>query len=110
MPSIHVDNVSIESVVTVVMEEKQVVVSDGVIGPPGAQGVQGAPGLSGASYVHDQGVAVDTWVITHNLGRFPSVVTVDSSGDEVEGAIRYDSVNQITITFSAAFGGKAYLN
>lgn len=62
------------------------------------------------NYVHDQQAALATWVITHNMGKYPSVTIVDTAGDEVEGAVRQNSINQLTITFSAAVSGKAYLN
>lgn len=61
-------------------------------------------------YVHAQDAASLTWSITHNLGRFPSVTVVDSAGTQVVGRVVYDSVNALTLTFSAAFSGKAYLN
>jgi hypothetical protein len=64
----------------------------------------------GSTYTHPQLVASDTWVIVHNLGRFPSVMIVDSAGTVVIGDIEYDSANQITLTFMAPFAGKAYLN
>jgi len=80
--------------------------STGPTGPPGSSGGGGA-----AAYVHDQSVPSDTWVIVHNLGYFPGgVIVVDSGGTTVEGSIQFDSANQITITFSAAFGGKAYIS
>lgn len=62
------------------------------------------------AYVHTQGIAASTWVITHNLGFYPNVTVIDSSGSEVEGDIVYTSSNVVTITFSAAFGGVAYLS
>lgn len=62
------------------------------------------------AYIHDQGVPLNPWVITHNLGRYPSVTIVDSANDEVIGEVKYNSVNQLTISFSGAFSGKAYLN
>ena len=67
------------------------------------------------TYTHNQGSVSDTWIITHNLGRFPSVTVVDSGGTIVTGNAVYDSNNQITLTFFAngnlvAFSGKAYLN
>lgn len=61
-------------------------------------------------YTHDQGLASSVWVITHNLGKYPTVFVVDSAGDEVEGAITHVSTAQLTVTFSAAFSGSAYLN
>ena len=69
----------------------------------------------GATYTHNQNSVSDTWVIVHNLGKFPSVTVVDSGGTVVTGNVVYDSNNQITLTFFAngnlvAFSGKAYLN
>ena len=57
-----------------------------------------------------QSSAAATWSITHNLGKFPSVSIVDSGNTIVHGDIDYTNENALTITFSAAFGGKAYLN
>lgn len=85
-------------------------------GPPGADGADGAtgpqgdPGLSGANYVHQQMVPSATWNITHNLNRFPSVTVVDSAGSVVIGAVTYVSSDVVSIEFSAAFSGNAYLN
>jgi hypothetical protein len=63
-----------------------------------------------ASYLHIQPSASTTWVITHNLNKFPSCTVVDSAGDGVEGDVTYTNANQLTISFSAGFSGKAYLN
>lgn len=68
-------------------------------------------GRFGAStYTHTQSEASSTWTITHNLERFPDVTVVDSSGNVVVGDTTYNSNNQITLTFSTAFSGSAYLN
>jgi hypothetical protein len=62
------------------------------------------------NYVHDQQTASDTWIINHNLGKFASVGIVDTAGDEVEGEVKHNSNNQVTIKFSAPISGKAYIN
>jgi len=62
------------------------------------------------NYTHTQIASSATWVIVHNLNKYPSVSVVDSGGTVVVGGIVYDSINQVTLTFSAAFSGKAYLN
>ena len=67
-------------------------------------------GVEGYEYTFNQNAAAATWVITHNLGRFPSVSTVDSAGSIINGAITYDNENQITVVFTSATSGKAYLN
>lgn len=93
----------------------QLAVALGFVGTPeewieSLKGSKGDPGVAGVSYHHAQAVASDQWVIDHNLNRYPSVTVVDSSGDEVEGDIRYVSSNQIIVSFCAPFGGDAYLN
>lgn len=80
-------------------------------GIPGPQGPPGTPGTgTGSSYTHDQAVASATWVIAHNMARYPSVTVVDSSGATVFGNVTYTDANTVTINFAAAFAGSAYLN
>ena len=62
------------------------------------------------TYVHTQSSANTTWTITHNLNKNPSVTVVDSGGSKVFGEAVYNSTNRMTLTFSASFSGKAYLN
>lgn len=83
---------------------------EGPEGPPGAQGSTGAPGTSGGNYVHVQNTASTTWTIVHNLGFVPNILIVDSSGREVIGEVTVIDLNTISVTFSAAFGGSAYLS
>lgn len=69
------------------------------------------PGSSASlCYTHIQGEASDVWMIEHNMGRYPSVTVVDSAGSAVFGDVTYANENQLTVTFSVAFSGKAYLN
>lgn len=63
-----------------------------------------------SGYIYNQGAPSNTWVINHNLNKNPSITIVSSAGEEVEGAVVINSLNQVTITFCAAFSGKAYLN
>lgn len=62
------------------------------------------------TYTFTQAIAAETWTITHNLERFPSITVVDSSGNIVVGFSTYNDSKQITLIFSAPFAGKAYLN
>ena len=55
-------------------------------------------------------IAADSWVITHNLGRYPSVTVVDNNNKVVVGDIQYNNTNTITISFDKAFVGCAFLN
>ena len=63
-----------------------------------------------ANFVFTQGIPSATWNITHNLGKFPSVSVVDTSNQLMYGDTEYFNENSLTITFSAPFSGKAYLN
>ena len=62
------------------------------------------------AYHHTQGTSSATWVITHNLGFKPNVTVQDSGGSIVEGEIAYTSTNSLTVTFTGAFSGNAYLS
>ena len=61
-------------------------------------------------HLHKQQSASDTWLITHNLDKYPSVTIVDSGFTVVYGEIEYLSKNQLEITFTNPFSGEAYLN
>ena len=72
-------------------------------------------GSTDKNYVHNQIASSATWVVTHNLSKFPSVTVVDSAGTQVSGTVVHDSINQTTITFisngvPSPFSGKAFFN
>ena len=62
------------------------------------------------SYTHTQSSASDTWTVVHNLGFYPAVSIFDSAANAVEGAVIHNSINHLTISFSAAISGTAYLS
>ena len=62
------------------------------------------------SYTFTQSVPSTTWSVAHNLQKFPSITVVDSASTVVTGEYTYINNNNVTLTFSAAFAGKAYLN
>jgi hypothetical protein len=51
-----------------------------------------------------------TWNIQHNLNKFPSITVIDTLDTVVVGEYTYIDNNNVTLTFSAGFAGKAYLN
>jgi hypothetical protein len=65
---------------------------------------------SSDNFVFTQSVPSSSWTVTHNLGRYPSVNVVDSSGRLVEGDVTYLSANSLVIDFSAGLSGAAYCN
>lgn len=94
--------------------QKIVVVGDAsadlyIIQPDGTLKAAGG-GEADKAFEFTQASAEATWTIQHNLGKYPSVTVVDSANTVVIGEVQYVDLNNITITFSAAFSGKAYLN
>ena len=73
-----------------------------------ASQVSGIPSLT--TFIYTQNSVSSTWTITHNLGFYPNVLTQDSAGTTIEGSVVYTSLNSLTITFSVALTGKAYLS
>lgn len=63
-----------------------------------------------ANFIFTQSIPTTTWNITHNLDKFCSVEVVSDSNVIKYGNVTYVDKNKLTITFSAAFSGKAYLN
>lgn len=63
-----------------------------------------------ATFIHEQGVASPVWNVEHNLNKYPAVSVVDSAGNEIIAEVTYLDLNNITITMTSAFKGKAFLN
>jgi hypothetical protein len=72
--------------------------------------VRGLKGGGDKNYVYTQSTPAASWTVSHNLGKRPAVVVVDSAEDVVYGDIQYIDDNTVTLTFSGAFSGKAYFN
>ena len=67
-------------------------------------------GLEDKTFVFTQGVPATTWTIQHNLNKFPSVSVVDTANTSVITQVDYIDENNLTLTNTAPFAGKAYLN
>ena len=63
-----------------------------------------------STYTFTQSSPAASWLIAHGLGRYPDVTVVDSTGACVEGDLDYIDGNSLSVSFSAAFSGEAYLN
>ena len=68
------------------------------------------PIIGEITFIHNQTSTSNTWVITHNLHRFPSVTVVNRNNVEVKAKVTHNNDNQVTITFAGATAGKAYFN
>tara|TARA_R100001440_G_scaffold3826_2_gene9045 strand:+ start:9459 stop:10160 length:702 start_codon:yes stop_codon:yes gene_type:complete len=73
-------------------------------------GIVQGPSDVDKNFVFTQGSAASTWTVNHNLEKFPSVMVVDSGNNVVIGDITYTNTNSLTVSFSSAFSGKAYIN
>lgn len=62
------------------------------------------------SYNHSQVASATVWTVVHGLLKYPSVSVVDSGGNLVFGDVQYIDSSNLTITFTAAFSGNAFLN
>jgi len=67
-------------------------------------------GIGDKTFVFTQGVPALVWTVQHDLNKFPSVSVVDTANTGVLSQIDYIDNNNITITNSSQFAGKAYLN
>lgn len=65
--------------------------------------------IANARYTYTQSSASNNWVVTHNLGKKPSVTVSDSANNQVFGDIFYVSNNVLEIHFGSAVSGTAYL-
>lgn len=83
----------------------------GATGPTGPTGPAGSGGGATGTLTWSQATAATVWTIPHNLGYYPNVTAVDSSGTEIfPGTVKYLSGTTVELDFSAAVGGFAYLS
>jgi hypothetical protein len=74
------------------------------------QQILDSPEVGDVTYVHNQGTPSNIWNVTHNLGKYPAVTVLDSSGAQVHGNVSHTDTASVVITFSAAFSGTATFN
>jgi hypothetical protein len=76
--------------------------------------IKGPPGDAAAgadkNFVYTQLSPSASWLVTHNLNKFPAVEVVDSGGSTIIPNIHYNDANSVTLSFAAATSGKAYCN
>ncbi len=86
-------------------------VSSVVVKNAGRAGPQGLPGVPGpvAGIVHEQLSPSASWIITHTLGRLPSVTVYHLDGEEVEADV-FVTTTQVNIVFPFPTTGRAVIN
>jgi hypothetical protein len=62
-----------------------------------------------ATYEWVAPASTSSWLIEHDLGRYPTVTCVDSAGTQFFGTVTYLDINTLRVDFAYATGGKAYL-
>jgi hypothetical protein len=70
----------------------------------------GVVDITDETFIFDQITGSNSWAITHNLNKYPSVTVVNTSDEEVKGGVSYTDSNSLTIDFQTNIAGKAYLN
>jgi hypothetical protein len=92
-------------------QDNIILTTTGLSGPATlVDSVLNIPIYSGGSFVFQQVVPALIWDINHNLDKFPSVSIVNINNIVIYGDITYIDSNNIRLSFSAGFAGKAYLN
>lgn len=61
-----------------------------------------------SSFEHVQPVGSTDWQVDHELGRYPVVMVVNTSGDMIEGQIDHSTTNRLFVRFNNAQTGRAY--
>jgi hypothetical protein len=76
------------------------------------QGPRGEPGANGTgvAHVHEQLTPSSLWIINHNLGVVPALISVmDNGGNVVNVGIEHPTPNQTRITCNPPMSGIARL-
>jgi len=105
------DNININQTIneiTVVESSNNVVIT--APGPQGIQGVPGRDGINGGNFTFEQQSNSASWNVVHNLGYYPNVSIKEYGNKTVEGEVVYINANSLTILFSVAISGYAYLS
>jgi len=67
-------------------------------------------GVTDERLTFTQSTVSTIWVIQHNMNKFPSIRTVDSQQEEIEGEITHIDNMLLKIVFNQPVSGFAYLN
>jgi len=104
------DSESIEIVCVADIELQLVTEKQGPAGPMGPQGPAGPSGSgSGSGYIFTQSTPNATWMIPHNLGKYPNVCVFGTDGVQMLANVTNLDINVTQIDFSVAISGYAVL-
>lgn len=67
-------------------------------------------GIQNPGFLYDRNsIVASSWIIDHNLNKYPQVTLIDDDGNSFEADIFYSSLNQVTVVFAEPTSGKAVL-
>lgn len=81
-----------------------------VIGLRGNPGPAGADGLGSPPPPVVFNAATNVWTFSHNLGRFPAVITTTLAGNEIYGEVDHISENVVEIRWAIPVTGILTVN
>ena len=67
-------------------------------------------GTGDANYVFNQLSPAAVWTVAHNLGKWPAVTIVDDNDELIYADVEFVDNDSLTITFSTAVAGRAFIN
>lgn len=76
-------------------------------GDPGEQGPPGEPGASGGGYTYVQDTPAATWIVNHNLHKYPNVQYFNDDGELQDADVFFNSLESVTLSFGDPTTGKA---
>ena len=62
------------------------------------------------TFVFVQNLVASVWTVPHGMKKFPTVDVQDNGGTWQIGQVDHIDNENLTITYSSGFAGKAYLN
>ena len=76
--------------------------------PNGWKQIGGA--MTPDEYDHAQSTPSSSWLVQHNLKRYPAVTVTDSAGNVVRGQIKYIDDMSVRMSFTKPFSGLAHFS
>lgn len=62
------------------------------------------------NYIHVQAQPSDTWIVNHQMRKYPNINVVDLNGKSIVGVVQYIDPLQVQIKFNYPLTGKVYCN
>lgn len=73
-------------------------------------GLETATITSDKTYTHTQILPDISWVVIHDLNKYPNVTILDSNNKKIDAEVKYIDLNNLMINFEEALTGKVICN